>query len=535
MGEMPILAIVLAGLALAIATLVSEDLTCIGAGVLVADGQLPFALATTGCLVGIVAGDLLLMVAGRAIARRTLSTRIAARFVDAEGLKRASQWIERRGAFAVAASRFVPGTRLGTYLAAGALGLDARSFTVAVTATAAIWVPALVGISAVAGREAVEAGLLSASGIATRVGAAIALAAALVQLAKRQLTWKNRRRLHGLWMRWTRWEFWPMWLFYPPVIVYIAWLAVRHRSLTLFTAVNPGIPAGGFVGESKIDILRALSAVSDRVPHAMLVAADQSLEAKLAFVRAFMERHALTLPVVVKPDRGQRGSGVSIARSLEALRERLDGQKADVIVQEYVGGLEFGVFYYRLPSSPVGHIFSITEKRFPSVTGDGRRTLEELILDDERAVCMERVHRSVHRCRLQSIPAPGQSISLVEIGSHCRGAAFFDATCLATPAMEEAFDVVARGAGFYFGRFDVRTPSIEAFTERGEFQILELNGVTSEATNIYDPANSVWTAYRVLRAQWRLAFEIAADNRRRGARPTPLSTLLSLVRQQAAV
>ena len=60
---------------------------------------------------------------------------------------------------------------------------------------------------------------------------------------------------YGLWRRWTRWEFWPTWALYMPLTPYLVWLALKHRSLTLFTAANPDIPAGGFIGESKFDIL----------------------------------------------------------------------------------------------------------------------------------------------------------------------------------------------------------------------------------------------------------------------------------------
>ena len=58
--------------------------------------------------------------------------------------------------------------------------------------------------------------------------------------------------------RWSRWEFWPPYLFYPPVVAYIAYLGIRFRSWTLFTAANPAIPASGFVGESKHQILEHL-------------------------------------------------------------------------------------------------------------------------------------------------------------------------------------------------------------------------------------------------------------------------------------
>jgi hypothetical protein len=101
--------------------------------------------------------------------------------------------------------------------------------------------------------------------------------------------------------------------------------------------------------------------------------------------------------------------------------------------------------------------------------------------------------------------------------------------------MEAAFDRVAQQFnGFHFGRFDVRTSSIEAFRRGETFTILELNGVTSEATHIYDPDNSLVAAYRALFEQWRLAFEIGAVNVRRGAVPTTLWSLLTMVRESVA-
>ena len=93
--------------------------------------------------------------------------------------------------------------------------------------------------------------------------------------------------------------------------------------------------------------------------------------------------------------------------------------------------------------------------------------------------------------------------------------------------LEAAIDRICQQFdGFYFGRFDVRTPSIEDFRQGRNFKVIELNGVTSEATSIYDPKNSVFAAYRILFKQWRIAFEIGAQNRERGFKPTPILTLL---------
>src|SRR5262249_2147185 len=110
-----------------------------------------------------------------------------------------------------------------------------------------------------------------------------------------------------------------------------------------------------------------------------------------------------------------------------------------------------------------------------------------------------------------------------ELGTHSRGAIFLDGDRYKTARLEEAFDQISLGfKGFYFGRFDVRTPAVEEFIQGKNFKIIELNGVTSEATHIYDPKNSLVTAYKTLCAQWRIAFEIGARNLRRGARPTPV-------------
>jgi hypothetical protein len=292
------------------------------------------------------------------------------------------------------------------------------------------------------------------------------------------------------------------------------------------------MPSGGFAGESKLDILRGLSSSRRGLASvARAVRLDSSLDAdaRCHAARMFMEKRGLGFPLVVKPDAGQRGEGVRVVRSDEELEEALRREARDLLVQEYAPGFEFGVFYYRRPCEEQGHIFSITEKRFPTVRGDGESTLEELILRDERAVCMAKVYRRQHAARLGEVPARGQVLALVELGSHCRGALFLDGSRFRTDALARAIDRISRGfPGFYFGRFDIRTPSLEDFLRGRNFKIVELNGVTSEATHIYDPAVGLFDAYRVLLRQWRLAFEIGAQNRARGARPTPLFELLRL-------
>ncbi|MFI5317617.1 MAG: VTT domain-containing protein [Myxococcota bacterium] len=488
---------------LALATLVSEDLTCIAAGALVAAGELGFVSASLACFAGIFMGDLLLFAAGRTLGRAALTRAPLRWLVDANALERGSAWLRRNGASVIAVARLAPGTRLPTYLAAGVLKTPAGSFALYMGLAAAAWTPALVGVSA-----------LWADGVRVLLGphrwlvslAGLGFVAAL-RIAAGALTHRGRRLLLGRVRRITRWEFWPLWLFYVPIAFRVAGLALKYRSLLLVTAVDPGIPGGGFAGESKSEILRGFGGEG--------------------------ERESLTFPVVLKPDVGERGSGVKFAASSGELARMARELSTDSLLQEYSPGLEFGIFYLRHPDAAAGRIFSLTEKRLISVTGDGRRNLEALILDDARAVCMAPRFLARFAARLDEVPAAGESVRLVEVGTHSQGALFLDAAEHVTPALEAAIDRLSQALpGFYFGRYDVRVPSLADLRAGRHLKVVELNGLTAEATHIYDPKHGLFFAYRVLFEQWRLAFEIAAANRARGAAPASLSDLRDLLRRR---
>lgn len=340
-----------------------------------------------------------------------------------------------------------------------------------------------------------------------------------------------RRNWVGRVRRWSRWEFWPPYLFYPPVVAYVAYLGIKFQSWTLFTAANPAIPAGGFVGESKQQILDNLKGAASWLPYSTLLKCGVPTE-RVAEAEEFMRQHGLQFPVVLKPDAGQRGSGVSIVRSSGKLCEYLTQAAFPVILQEYVPGEEYGVFYYRYPGDERGRILSVTEKRMPILFGDGKSTLEELILADNRAVCMSDLYLRKNSERVQEIPVAGERIQLVEIGTHCRGAIFLDGADTITPALEEVIDRIAKTFdGFFFGRFDIRVPSRPDLMAGRNMKIVELNGVTSEATHIYDPKLSLFDAYRVLFRQWRVAFEIGDLNRVRGIQPASVGELLDASRE----
>src|SRR5262245_35905165 len=517
-------------LSLAAATLISEDLTCIGAGVMSAQGRISLESAIFAGFLGIFAGDMLLFSAGRYLGRPAVRRAPLKWFLRAEDVERASAWFSRRGAMVILISRFVPGMRLPTYFASGLLNTNFGWFTLYFSLAAAIWTPLLVGLSKALGAEAIKSTLLAKQSVFIKTLIAGVIIYLIAKLVTRLSTWRGRRTLVSSWRRMTRWEFWPPWIFYPPVTCYIVYLMLKHRSMTVFTAANPAIIGGGFVGESKIEILRCLSQADGFVARAALIAAALDFDERIRRAENFMARSGLGFPIVLKPDQGQRGSGVVLVRSQVELSDYLRRAAVDTIIQEYAPDSEFGVFYYRIPGEDRGQIFSTTEKRFPVVVGDGESALERLILKDERAVCMARLYLHKQRDRLRETPAAGERVQLVELGTHCRGAIFLDGGWVKTESLEEVFDQISRGfEGFYFGRFDVRTPAVEEFKQGKNFKIIELNGVTSEATHIYDPRNGLLTAYKTLCSQWRIAFEIGVRNLNRGARPTSISVLARLM------
>jgi hypothetical protein len=247
-------------------------------------------------------------------------------------------------------------------------------------------------------------------------------------------------------------------------------------------------------------------------------------------LRAFLDREAVGYPLVLKPDVGQRGQAVEIASDEAAAARWLGRHPGTAIAQRYAAGREYGVFYYRHPGEERGRLFSITEKQPPEVVGDGRSTLEELVLADPRAVAIAHVYRRELGARRDTVPAAGERVTLIEIGTHARGSIFRDGSRHATAALEAAIDELSRSIdGFCFGRYDVRVESVEDLEAGRGLAVLELNGVTAESTDIYDPGNSVVSAWRRLMRQWRLAYEIGAANRARGARVTSAADLLRLM------
>ncbi|MDX2291413.1 MULTISPECIES: hypothetical protein, partial [Streptomyces] len=100
-----------------------------------------------------------------------------------------------------------------------------------------------------------------------------------------------------------------------------------------------------------------------------------------------------------------------------------------------------------------GRLTSLTLKYPPSVTGDGRRTVRELIARDRRHARLHGRYGARLAALCDTIPASGEMVPLVFTGNHCKGSVFRDGTSLITPALTEAVEAIARDIpDFHFGR-----------------------------------------------------------------------------------
>jgi membrane protein DedA with SNARE-associated domain len=515
-------------LAIAGSTLVSEDVTIVAVGLAIHDRALPLAPSLLACAIGIYVGDIGLWAAGRFGGRRVLAWRVL-QHTPLSSMQRLGAWIDRHPAVAILSSRFMPGTRLPLYVAAGIWGNRPWRFFGWMFVSVALWSPLVVSATAIFGRAA--AGPLDSWLHATWL-TRLALAGAMLVILRVSLTLasaEGRERVSIRLGRTRDWEFWPGWLFNIPIVLWIAALGVRYRSLTLFSLANPGIEDGGFVGESKSAILARLPQ-SNVLPWTVI--GPDTLERRLQIMRERMADRGWQFPMVIKPDVGERGTGVRWLHNDADARAYLSSQPDRVLLQvPHDGPFEAGLFYIRYPHEARGRLVSITDKRFPIVTGDGHSTLEQLIAAHPRFRLQARIFRLRHAVHLQDVPPRGEHVPLARAGNHCQGTEFLDGRSLWTPALESTIDAIARQVdGFYFGRFDVRYGDRDSFMAGRDFAIVELNGVTSEATHIYDPAGSIFTAWRTLMQQWSIAFAIGDVNRAHGYRPVALPRLLALIR-----
>ena len=273
---------------------------------------------------------------------------------------------------------------------------------------------------------------------------------------------------------------------------------------------------GGMFGESKYDVLKKIP--KQYIPNTVLISFPTSKDE----VVKTLQQQGFQLPVIFKPDLGERGFMVNRIGSEADIDAYLSKMKFNFLVQELVNlPHELGVFYTRFPADEKGSVTSIVMKEMLTVIGDGKSSLQKLILQKDRAKLQWEILKEIYRDRLAEIPKAGEKFELVSIGNHCLGTKFLDGSYLINQELSETFDQISKQIdGFYFGRFDLRCASLNDLY-KGNIKIMELNGCGAEPAHIYQPGYSLRKAFAVLFTHWRNIFIIARKNAKRGVSYTP--------------
>jgi membrane protein DedA with SNARE-associated domain len=532
-----------------------EDFAIILGGYIIAQDLMPASWVVLSIYGGIVASDFALYGIGAAARYIPWLSRYA---VD-DRVRRFGETLKRNVFGLVALCRVVPGIVFVAFVACGWARVSLARFTAASLIVSALYLPLMLYLVIVFGDALDEhIGLwawpmlflaISASSFARKrvfafkdaddaePGADAPLADACFGMPPLSRADRKVAKAERI----------PPSLFYIPLVINWIRLGLRHWSLTLPTAANPRIFAGGMWGETKS------SYFDDVAPAERQWIADFVLLERRAGVAGLADdlaraEHALAakgleFPLIGKPDIGWHGHGVRRLDNRADLENYIAGfpDGNALILQRYVPyAAEAAVLYARLPGEAKGRVLSLTLRYFPHVVGNGQASVRELICRDPRAqwksalhLGVDRTHRGVDPLDLERVPARGEVVRIALIGNQRAGALYRDGRRYITSALEARFDAIACSMSeFHYGRFDLRFDTIEGLVRAEDFSIVEINGIGGEAIDCWDPRLGVRECYRRLAEQQRLLFLIGQRNRARGFRPTGIGAFVSSLFKQ---
>jgi hypothetical protein len=308
------------------------------------------------------------------------------------------------------------------------------------------------------------------------------------------------------------WEYWPSYMFYLPNIPYAIYLAIKARSFVFFSAINPAFKHSGNGCESKFETIELIP--KKFKPTSIFIEKYQLANKTLQK----LQTKNIKYPLIIKPDIGFRGLLVKKINSENELLNYLEKyQHINLIIQEFVSfENECGIFYHRLPNEANGKITSVTLKKYLSVIGDGASTLKKLIDKNKRAKHYYPLLTELHKNNFNLILKKDEVKVLNIIGNHAKGTQFINGNKLISNELEIAIDSIAKQIpNFYYGRLDIKYQTFEDLLLLNNLKIIEINGIISEPTHIYDPHNITYIkALQDIRKHWKIMYQIATINHR---------------------
>jgi hypothetical protein len=312
--------------------------------------------------------------------------------------------------------------------------------------------------------------------------------------------------------RLTNWELWNFYVLYSPIGPVWFWYCLRSWSLWFFSSSNPTIKFGGFHGEGKKEMYDQLP--PHLVPRTIYIMHDWPIEE----VRKKIALAGFKFPFIVKPDVGMKGILFRKIDNEDQLIKYHERIPVEYIVQDMVDlPVEVSVFYYRYPADQKGVVSGFIHKELLHVKGDGVSTLEQLIANHPRAKYRMEEMRHRHGHRFSRVIHKDEIFYLSYAGNHNRGAHFTNLHKEIDQDLHKVFDGLSHYTDkFFYGRYDIKTTSIEDLKQGKNFYILEFNGSGAEPNHIYDCNMSIWQAYRIILQHWRALYRISRYNHKNG-------------------
>ena len=286
--------------------------------------------------------------------------------------------------------------------------------------------------------------------------------------------------------------------------------------MTFFTVANPKLEGGGMLGENKLDIHEILH--PDFVPKT--IPYDNSIK-NIKNIKKTLTDNRLKFPLIIKPNTGANGKGVYKADNISHLIFLLENiENQNLIIQEFIElEREFSIMYYCLPETNETIAYSVIEKIYPSIIGDGQSTIKDLIdnLSNDR-LRMDFLDKKFEG-RWEEVLPKGKKVIVDYIGNYLSGATFeYCDVDIPDSLGKTIYKAITETAAIYFGRLDVKANSIPELLA-GNFQIIEVNGAKAEPLELYTPNISDKRKMEILRNHWKMLHIISKQQREKGYRP----------------
>jgi hypothetical protein len=318
--------------------------------------------------------------------------------------------------------------------------------------------------------------------------------------------------LKKTWQRITDWELWPFYLIYTPLVFVWGYYAIRARRFWFFSPVNPTLDFSGFEGETKKEMFQQLD--KHTYPNTIYISPNCAFER----IQQDMKTAGLSFPVAVKPDIGTKGLCFRKIENESQLRKYHEKLPVNYVLQDMIEWpMELSVFYVRYPNKKKGMVTGLIAKEYLNVVGDGQSTLLQLIEEHPRARFRVDELKAKLNGHLSKVPEKHKVHYLSNRGNHNRGAKFTNLHREIDEALVTVFDSISNSSNqFHYGRYDIKTTSMEDLKKGRNISILEFNGVGAEPNHIYDCNMGYFQALRTIATHWHHMYRIGRMNHANG-------------------